>query len=172
MRLFIASLFDENTIERLSKERDALHNLSVSGSFVSRDNIHLTLEFLGECTQEECDEAVNAMDMVERKRFHITMDRRGFFSRPDGNTWWIGIEESSALMSLQGSLHRELVEHGLRVEKRRYKPHITLGRRVVTEVAACRISPITACISSFSLMLSERGTHGMVYTELFRKNLL
>ena len=73
MRLFIASLFDENTIERLSKERDALHNLSVSGSFVSRDNLHLTLEFLGECTQEECDEAVNAMDMVERKRFFMPL---------------------------------------------------------------------------------------------------
>ena len=43
MRLFIAALLDERAVSELSRLRDALHDASSAGSFVPRENLHITL---------------------------------------------------------------------------------------------------------------------------------
>ena len=48
MRLFTAVLFDDDTLDRISLIRDRLHDEAVAGSFSGRDNLHLTLDFLGD----------------------------------------------------------------------------------------------------------------------------
>lgn len=59
------------------------------------------------------------------------------------------------------------MDRGFQLEKRRYRPHITLGRRVMTAMRCGRIDRLEAMVESVSLMLSERSASGMVYTELF-----
>ena len=167
MRLFIALLFPQNTVEELASCRDALHNEALSGSFVPMDNLHLTMEFLGECSSKECAFIKEAMDSLSFESFSIKMDRLGFFSRPDGDIWWVGAEEDPDLMGMQRSLHSLLAGEGFQLEKRRYRPHITLGRRVATAARAGRIEPIEAEVRSVSLMLSERMGGQMVYTPLY-----
>lgn len=166
MRLFIAILFPEDTVDRIASIRDSIHDLSSSGSFSPRENLHLTLEFLGECSAAERDMAAEAMEASVCRPFTMTMDRTGSFPRPDGDIWWLGCREEKALMTLQGKLHRELSKRGLKLEKRRYRPHVTLGRRVFSSAVAGGIEPIVSAVSSFSLILSERGERGMVYTPL------
>ena len=167
MRLFIAALLDEGAVSELSRLRDALHDASSAGSFVPRENLHITLEFLGECTPEERDSAAEAVDGLRFEPFSFAIDRLGVFQRPDGDIWWAGMEESRALLRLQSELHRDLMDRGFRLEKRRYRPHITLGRRVMTSMCCGRIDRLEAAVESVSLMLSERSASGMVYTELF-----
>ena len=168
MRLFIAVLFDEKTVDRLAALRDALHDCcSGAGSFVPRENLHLTLEFLGECSPAERDRVISVMEEMSFAPFPVVMDRIGFFARPDGDIWWAGAEESEQLMKLQRDLHRALLDEGFHLEKRRYRPHITLGRRVVTTMRSGRIEPIEGSIESVSLMLSERIGGRMAYTPLF-----
>ena len=167
MRLFIAILFDDDTVDKLSALRDGLHDLSSHGSFVQRENLHLTLEFLGECSAEERNRAMRAMDSLSFPSFRLKLDRLGFFSRPDGDIWWVGAEEDPDLMGMQRSLHSLLAGEGFQLEKRRYRPHITLGRRVATAARAGRIEPIEADVRSVSLMLSERMGGQMVYTPLY-----
>ena len=167
MRLFIAALFDSKTVDTLSQYRDALHDASISGTFVPRDNLHLTLEFLGECSASERDEAIDSISTLSFSPFSLTFNRLGFFSRDDGDIWWIGCEDNRELMTLHSTLHRELINKGFNLEKRRYKPHITLGRRVVTKASSGRIEPFDGRVENVSLMLSERINGQMVYTPLF-----
>ena len=162
MRLFSAVLFDEATLDVISSYRDQLHDASSRGRFPKRDNLHLTLEFLGEI--DNPSSAIRALSRLEFKPFDLVMDRIGFFHRPDGDTWWAGAEESAPLMNLSRDLRRELSARGFRLDKRRFRPHATLGRRVVTDAAAGSIKPIYAAAEAVSLMLSERGERGMVYT--------
>ena len=169
MRLFIALMLDGAAADELAALRDSLHDRSSSGSFVPRENLHITLEFLGECTPLERRKAEEAMESIAFSPFRITMDKLGFFSRPDGDTWWAGAEESAPLMNLSLDLRRELSERGFRLDKRRFRPHATLGRRVVTDAAAGSIKPIYASAEAVSLMLSERGERGMVYTVLHER---
>ena len=172
MRLFIAVLFPDDIIDRLSSIRDALHDASRRGTFVQRENLHLTLEFLGECDNEEKGKAIRAMERLCFPRFTIRMDRIGLFSRPDGDTWWVGAGEAPELVKVQRELHSILLSEGFMLEKRKFKPHITLGRNVISDASIGRIDPIGINVESISLMLSERIGGRMVYTELFWKSCL
>ena len=67
---------------------------------------------------------------------------------------------------LQLELHKALAAQGIRTERRRYVPHITLARGVISDAPACRIEPIRCHAGSFDLMLSEREGRGMRYTSL------
>ena len=100
------------------------------------------------------------------------MDRIGFFSRPDGDIWWVGIEKNKALENLHSQLSQELEKRGFKLEKKRFKPHITLARRVITNTKDGRMDCIRTDIDSVSLMLSERGNGMMIYTELYRVRAL
>ncbi len=166
MRLFIAILFPEDVLDRMCSLRDELHDQG-RGSYSSRDNLHLTLAFLGECSQEEERLAEEALDSISFEPFTLCFDRTGFFSRPDGDIWWIGAEESPSLMRLERDIRKALSERGFSLEKRRFRPHVTLGRRVMAKMSPRRIEPISFAPHAVSLMLSERGEGQMIYTPLY-----
>lgn len=170
LRLFIAILFDEAVLDAISGYRDKLHDVSLEGRFVQRSNLHLTLEFLGEL--ESADAVIRAMDAVNFPSFDIRMDRIGFFPKPGGDTWWLGVEKGSPAEALHAELRRALTAEGIRTEKRRYSPHITLARSVITDAPAMRIEGIKAHAEAFDLMLSEREGRGMRYTSLHSRSLL
>lgn len=171
MRLFIAVLFPDAVVDKLSEWRDRIHDESSSGSFVQRDNLHLTLNFLGECSSREEKLAEEAVASIKMEPFSLKMDRIGFFSRPDGDIWWVGVEENKSLQDLQRSLSSSLAERGFKLEKRKFRPHITLGRRVITTSGTGHIEPIVSEVDSIALMLSERGDGRMIYTPLFLNRL-
>lgn len=166
MRLFIAIVFPDDVVDRLSRLRDAIHDEAESGTFVSRENLHLTLEFLGECRSRECRLAKEAMEAVHASPFSIVLDRTGFFQRPDGDIWWVGAGKSRELQDLHAALSSALSERGFMTERKKFRPHVTLGRRVVTRFCAGSIEAIRVSVASMTLMLSERGDKGMIYTPL------
>ena len=110
------------------------------------------------------------MDEISFEPFEITFDRTGFFTGDSSDTWWLGVKENRSLMNLQAALHEALLERGLRLEKRRYRPHVTLARRVITSSPAGPVEPFKTTVSAISLMLSERHGNSMVYTNLYTVN--
>jgi len=50
MRLFVALKLSEPVLDRLSKTTRELKTHAVSGRFSHRENLHLTLAFIGETT--------------------------------------------------------------------------------------------------------------------------
>lgn len=171
MRLFVAILFSSDVVDKLEALQDELKSYAVSSSLVPRTNLHLTLEFLGECDEMKRDAAIEAIEKTESQPFRIKIDRVGFFSRPDGDIWWVGAESSNELITLHTLLYNELEKRGFSLERRKYKPHITLMRRSFIRFKATRIRAIEADVSSITLMQSERGNGRMIYTPLFKRLL-
>ena len=70
-------------------------------------------------------------------------------------------------------LHRELNDSlagaGFVLDSRKFSPHITLGRRVVSGAAPRRIEPFGETVSHIDLMKSERIGGKLTYTAIFRK---
>ena len=54
MRLFIAILFEENIINALTHFQDNLKAKGVKGNFSRRENLHITLAFIGEYGNTGC----------------------------------------------------------------------------------------------------------------------
>ena len=166
MRLFIGVNFNPDTRSRLLTMRDELHSRSTGGNFTVPENIHLTLVFLGECTAEQTATIKATMDSISFKPFPISMDTNGRFKRNDGDLWWAGIAECKPLLKLQRDLSDGLITNGFVLEKRKYSPHITLGRKVVTTATPWSVEPFGEVVSTIELMKSECIGGKLVYTSI------
>ena len=169
MRLFIAINFDKNTRARLLALRDELRSNSERGSFVLPENLHLTLVFLGECDAKQVAAVQAAMDTVDFGAFDMFIERLGRFKRDGGEIWWAGVRENRALQDLQRCLSKTLIEEGFPIDTRKYSPHITLGRKVVTGMAPGQIEPFGQKVSGIDLMKSERINGVLTYTSIYHR---
>jgi len=131
--------------------------------------LHLTLAFLGECDARQTAAAKRAMSTVDFIPQDITIDCVGRFRRDGGDIWWAGVRESPALMALQRDLTEHLLAEGFALERRRYSPHITLGREIVTDAVPWKIEPFGETVSCMELMKSERIQGKLTYIAIFAR---
>jgi len=178
MRLFIAIEFDDGVKDAVKAASDRLRALSDRGTFPKRETFHITLEFLGEVSPERAEDIKSAMDGAAEGPFTLILSGAGAFSGRDGSIWWIGMEPSRGLSALQSGLHRRLEEAGFILEKRSFKPHITIGRRVVStadglkEELSKTLGRIPISVREISLMESTLRKEGPIYRKLYGKELL
>jgi 2'-5' RNA ligase len=165
MRLFIAINFKNETRSRLLALRDELRGRSQRGNFSAPENLHLTLAFIGEASPKQVDTIKAIMDTITFKPFAATIDRLGTFSR--GTLWWAGLREDKPLMDLQREVEHKLALCGFKMDGRKYSPHITLGREVVTDAKPWTIGPFGETVGTIDLMKSERINGKLTYTAIY-----
>jgi 2'-5' RNA ligase len=163
MRLFIAINFNEATKQQLLTLRDELRSQS-KGRVTLPENLHLTLAFSGECNEKQTEAIKSVLTQITFDPFDLTINQLGRFQRNGKEIWWAGIQETKPLFSLQSSLTDKLIKAGFTVDKRKYSPHITLGREVVTNILPCHIEPFGEAVKSIDLMKSEQINKKLTYT--------
>lgn len=124
-RLFIAIDFPDET-------REALANLCFgvpAAKWVSKDQLHLTLRFVGDADDDLFSQIQEALYDVNASQFSLTLKGVGYFPpHRKPNVLWVGIEPSEELARLRDSIEALLEELGLQPEERKYHPHLTLAR--------------------------------------------
>lgn len=169
MRLFVAVNFNTETCSRLDSLGRELRLRSRQGNFSVPENLHLTLAFLGECTTAQVASAQAALDGISYEPFPICIEGIGRFRRDGGDIWWAGVQHNNNLLTVQRELTDKLVAAGFMLERRKYSPHITLGRRVVTDVLPWTIEPFGEMVNKVDLMRSERIGGKLIYTVIYEK---
>jgi len=175
MRLFIAINFDDQIKDNLYEVTQKLRSASTRENFTRRENFHLTVVFIGETNKVNTVKQI--MDKICAEPFDITIGRLGKFQRNGGDIYWIGAERNENLFSIYKQLSRELTCAGFDIEKRSFKPHLTLGREVMLsegfdENAFSKAIPsMTIKVERISLMKSERINGVLTYTEVYGKKL-
>ena len=167
MRLFVAINWGDETRERLVSLRDELRSQSKHGRFTLDDNLHLTLVFIGECSLKKLDRITTILETVEFSPFEATIEKLGTFSR--GTLWWAGLREEKRLMDLQREIEHKFALCGFEMDGRKYNPHITLGREVITDVEPWTIEPFSETVASIELMKSERIDGKLMYTAIYER---
>lgn len=164
MRLFVAIRFPDPVLNMLEEELRRLRVQAPEANWSRRENLHLTLEFLGEV--KEPAPVIAAMERVKGNPFPLTFTVPGRFSRRGGDILWMGVAPSEPLMELQAQLHRALEEAGYWLEHRPYQPHLTLARRLQDQGARVmpelNLRPVR--VKQVSLMRSERVAGRLCYT--------
>lgn len=171
MRLFIAINFNNETRSRLLTLRDEIRSKSQRGRATLPENLHLTLVFLGECDDKQADVIKSVLDTVSSEPVDIKIDCVGRFKRDSGDIWWAGLQESKTLIILHGDLTEKLIATGFSLDKRKFNPHITLGREVVTDTKPWQIEPFGEMVSKVDLMKSERINGKLTYTVIYGKEV-
>ncbi|AGC67915.1 2'-5' RNA ligase [Thermoclostridium stercorarium subsp. stercorarium DSM 8532] len=179
MRLFYAIEFDEKTKDVLAEKQKALREKAVKGNFSLRDNLHLTLRFMGEVPQSDLPVLTGIQDAVSKRHgpFSLEFAEIGTFERGNSCIVWVGIKRNSELFELQQDLEREIAKSGFQPETRPYKPHITLAREFVPDGDLDKIIREMGLLNhkfdvkSISLMESTRINGKLTYLCTYRTDI-
>ena len=127
-RLFFALLPDEAVRKQL---RQLQKNLGQAGGRpVPKENLHLTLLFLGNVEADMVDAVRGIAAGIQGEPFDLVLDTLGGFRQNHARILWVGPSESPPeLGALHQSLRRQVRKIGLRVGKGTYRPHVTLIRK-------------------------------------------
>lgn len=164
MRLFIAIQFEEKILDALEDFQDDMRAQGVTGNYTRRENLHITLAFIGD--YGNTDKVLDAVEQADFRPFDISLEGVGAF----GELFWAGIAENPGLTGYVKRLRRELAAQGIPYDKKKFSPHITLIRKVSYRNG--KAIPVSEAlkgsmrVTRVSLMKSERGKQGMIYTEL------
>ena len=163
MRLFIAIQLSEKMRMAISDVQEDLRRQGVRGNYTPRENLHLTLAFIGE--YNDPDRVLDILEQVPMESFEISLDGMGAF----GDLWWIGLTPSKAMQGYVRQLRRAMAEGDIPFDRKRFSPHITILRRASVDIAKVKIQPVervNMVAVHASLMRSDRGRNGMIYTEI------
>ena len=164
MRLFIAILLNNEMKNALLQMQDDMRDRGIKGNFTPEENMHLTLAFIGEYPNPQ-----DVLDVIDDSAFRpldLTLDGIGCF----GELWYAGLRENKSLYAYVKRLRHGLADVGIPFDRKRFKPHITLIRkplyRNAEDIAGIDISGCSMTADHVSLMRSDRGKQGMIYTEI------
>lgn len=173
MRLFFAVPLPPDILREVVRARVALEQYGARGRFVSRENYHITLHFLGE--SDALADATDALcDAVRDIRpFLLRLQGYGSFKTDNSHTSFLQVScEGDELNRLYESLESALWERGFSKNRGRLTPHITLGRKIEGDEGFV-LPPQKAAFTANTVVLyesrSERGQ--MVYTPIHREML-
>ena len=160
MRLFIAIRLSAAMKDSLIQMQNALYDRGVRGNYTPEENLHLTLAFIGE--YPDAEPVLDALSAVLFRPFELRLEGMGRF----GDLWWAGMRDSVPLTAVVRRLRRALAENGIPFDKKRFSPHITLLRKASRALLGIVPEPASMIVTALSLMRSDRGRNGMIYTEL------
>ncbi len=130
-RVFIAINLPQDIKRELAKYEEKYPD--VPAKWTSRDNLHITLVFLGEITDVEIADVCNIVRQFceSQKSFAISLKKISY--GPENKlvpryVWAVG-EKSKELQELKNNLENALLEKvRFRPEERGFTPHITMAR--------------------------------------------
>ncbi len=132
IRTFVAVDISSAVRRRAANLQDKLRESKVNASWADPENMHVTLQFLGDVDETEvpevCKRVIRAAEPHEA--MHLSFAQAGAFPALDRpRAVWIRVDEGrQQLIDLQFSIQESLVEMRFPRERRTYQPHLTLGR--------------------------------------------
>lgn len=124
MRLFVALALPDDVAQGL-----ALLQAGVPGArWQTREQLHLTLRFIGEVDGRDAAAVDDALSVIEAPRFDLALKGVGEFGGKTPHALWAGVRDKEQVGFLQRKIETSLQRAGLPPEPRKYVPHVTLAR--------------------------------------------
>lgn len=97
--------------------------------WLTPDQQHLTLRFIGELDNGRINDVVEALSLVPGVPFELRLKGIGHFPpRGEPRVLWVGVDRNPELKRLKRRIDRALLQAGLPPDTRKFAPHVTLAR--------------------------------------------
>lgn len=183
IRCFIAvECGGDELTARLKEARRVLEAAGADVKFVEPENVHLTLKFLGEIEQSLVERVSKVVEETGFTPFNARIEQVGVFPnlrRP--RVVWAGITDGAPqLEKIWGEIDGRLGRLGFERERRRFSPHITIGRvrsgrnrdKLVHEISSLSDYVFgDLYVDRVALKKSVLTPRGPVYTTLAESNV-
>lgn len=172
MRTFVA--VEVSNSDALDTIAGLQSDLQGRASPVGRHNMHFTLLFLGEITEEVASAVKNALADIAFSPISVTFTHVGAFPSPKApRVVWLGVDDASAakLVELAKQVEHKLQPLGFRPDKP-FKPHLTIFRVKNREDYSARISKLekgnfgSDVIRELKFKQSVLTSNGPIYSDL------
>ncbi len=185
-RLFFALPIDSETGKSLKPVFRKLSEYKINLTVVSPENYHITLKFLGNVREHEFQSLIRQLNSFTIEKKTLSYTARGLGAFPAirrARVLWCGIQTDTEYIEyIKNSVEDIALNVGIKREKRRFKPHLTLARvRKKSAVSDDIISYIEqnrdteyieSVFSKLVLYESRLSQDGPQYTELESITLL
>ena len=177
MRLFIAAFLPEETKDALYLYIKSLRSSLQGVRWEPREKLHVTLRFLGD-VDESCLENISAdvgSTVCGSGSVECGFNDFCLFPGPrKPRVLTLGLVKSEQFQSLFDKVQIALLQNGFEMEKRKFIPHVTLGRirgdfEGIREIP--RPDETEFSITRIGIVQSELGSRGSRYTSLRTWNL-
>lgn len=165
-RLFFALWPDSRTRRRLAQSARPLLEMS-KGRVIADSRVHLTLAFLGATPEDRLDAVLAAAETVDTEAFALQLNRWSWW-RQNRILMIYPTAPPAALGDLVEALREGLADEGLPVERRRFRPHVTLARSCTGVRYRGAVEPVAWPAEEFVLAESEFHSAGARYNILRR----
>ena len=177
VRSFIAVNLTDEVRASLARAEEDLRRTGANVRWVAPHNFHLTLVFLGYVEQDKLGEIAATMRsaVAEIKPFDIEFAGVGGLPSPTRpRVVYVGIkDETAGLTKLNEKLAAAMAPFDVKIEDRKYIPHMTLGRVASPKNMEALVEGFKKLadrefgilhVGSVELMLSDLKPSGPVYT--------
>ena len=165
-RLFFSLKFSPRQQQRLLPYQQQALRLCPEGKAVARDNLHLTLFFLGQVNTEQQQQLIGAAEQINLSRFSLTLDTLSCFVKPK-ILYLAPSKVPAALLQLQQQVAALCTAMGFSEVHDVYRPHVTLARQAVCPTAGCQpATPLTLQVREFALYQSMQRDGRIQYLPL------
>lgn len=175
-RLFIAINLPDKIKEQIAGllQNLAKNNKNKPIKWVMGDGLHITLHFLGYADgmlEEQVKLAMQSLSGKFGELKFILGKISAFPNLASPRVIFLECEQTNgkSVFKLQELLGKKLIQLGIVVDERLWKPHITLGRvkeRCDFKTWDCAVEPLNFSVSSFELMESRQTPQGAEYKEV------
>ncbi|HSB12352.1 MAG TPA: RNA 2',3'-cyclic phosphodiesterase [Blastocatellia bacterium] len=132
IRTFICIEIPDSIKRRIGRLQEALRQIEAQISWTKPSNIHLTLKFLGGVEASRIERVGEAVKRAANGigPFEVEVGGAGCFPSPRSpRVLWVGVPNvAEQLQKLSSRIEDELAREGFPREKRKFSPHLTIGR--------------------------------------------
>ena len=132
------------------------------GRLVRPENLHVTLLFAGNVSQDQTQCLEQLAATIRAEPFTLRLDHFGHWRRPQ--VWWWGASaHPQSLLDVVQSLRDGASRCGVVVDQRPYQSHLTLARKVKQMPEQPVIEAVEWLVEGFALMESVTSSEGVHY---------
>ena len=172
MRLFVAALLPGEVRQSLGEFTNSLKPNIDGVKWEKEEKLHITLKFLGETDEQNAAKVSDIVGGLAQKYspFRTSVKNIGGFPGLDNpRVLYIGLSPNEELSAFQREIEAGLETLGFAREKRRFIPHVTIGRvrkRFGIKAPVPMPQKVGFEISSIGIIKSELKPEGSVYSPL------
>ena len=172
MRTFIALLFEDEQNSIIYDILGEVRAISNSGNFTHKDNLHLTILYIGDTSEEDLEKMKNKLSEIKLDKFDYKTNRIKYFKKSNTRIIvYLGVDKIDLLENLYNIIRTKLKEIGISIQSEKYTPHITLGRQVkIKEEESLHniyCNTLNLKATKISIMESKRIGNRLAYKEVY-----
>ena len=177
IRAFIAVTVATSIVEEIAKVQAELKKIKADIRWVRAENMHLTLKFLGDVNRSQVEPILEVLRTTLQRQPAFCVYAQGLGGFPNlirPRVVWAGLTEDK-LTAVSHAVETALVPLDFPIEKRPFRPHLTLGR-VRSQQGWSDVSPRVqqhehtyfgeSLIDRVALYQSDLRPSGAAYTRL------